>query len=343
MEFNQAVLNLQDTSKEMLAVLGVEVTGYELEKARICDIYCPTVLSYAPAVVIRARNNEDVKNLVYSPLSAQMFLTDDEIEDLSTIGKSYQNGCLSAAVVEKEGTVTLELKVEEKDIICANIEKAQNLLTGFLAISYESNVRIAYYKAPLEHRELKPAIAAGILSWCLRIKRRPNWFENVIINVACSHVYSIGLPMREYAEIKQARRCQTLDRSGNPSQTYFWNGKSFIPCADESIYLTTSEAKEVCKNLSENISENDEWVISDLPCPVFLEETLYYAVGSGSENQILLLNAATGQISESRQQDSYYPLCDEVCYPTGNLPGAKCTQDGWNSSRAAFTQKAAGF
>lgn len=343
MEFNQTVLDLQDTSKEMLAVLGIEVAGYELEKARICDIYCPTVLSYAPAVVIKAKNNEDVKNLVYSPLSAQMFVTDNEIEDLSTVGKNYQNGCLAAAVVEKEGTVTLELKVEEKDIICATVEKAQNMLTGYLAISYESNVRIAYYKAPLEHRELKPAITAGILSWCLRLKQRPNWFDNVIVNVACSHVYSIGLSMREYAEITQPKRCQTLDRGGNPSQTYFWNGKFFTPCADDSVYMTTAEAKEVCKKISENISENGDWVISDLPCPVFCKETLYYAVGSAGGNQILLLNAATGQISEREQKDIDYPLCEDVCFPTGDFPGAKCTQDGWNSSCAAFRLKAAGF
>lgn len=342
MELNQVVLNLAEVATEMVEVLGNEVVGFELGKAQICDIFCYALLCDAPAVVIKAEKDNELKYLVYSPLSAQMFITDEPIDTPSTLGRSYENGCLSAIVVEDNGEKTLQLKINAPDLLCCNKEKAQNLLTGFLAITYERSIRMSYYRLPLDKTELVPCLCAGMLSWGLTIKD-VNRYYGIIINVGSSHIFSIGLTMKDYAVITQCGRYQSIEQTNCPSQTYFWNGKIFKPCADESVYMTISEAKEAYDNLPDEIKEQHSGQIADLFCPVFSQETLYYSIGSAGDNELLLMNALNGNITAKNKQNLDFPACDDICFPTDELPAAKCTQNGWNSSRAAFAQKAAGF
>lgn len=342
MELNQTVLNVSEVATEMVEVLGNEVSDFELGKAQICDIFCYALLCDAPAVVIKAEKGNELKYLVYSPLSAQMFITDEPIDTPSTLGRSYENGCLSAIVVDDSSEKTLQLKINAPDLLCCNKEKAQNLLTGFLAITYERSIRMSYYRLPLDNTELVPCLCAGMLCWGLTIKD-VNRYYGIIINVGSSHIFSIGLPMKDYAVITHCGRYQTIEPTNCPSQTYFWNGKIFKPCADESVYMTISEAKEAYDNLPDEIKEQHSGQIADLFCPVFSQETLYYSIGSAGDNELLLMNALNGNITAKNKQNLDFPAFDDICFPTDELPAAKCTQNGWNSSRAAFAQKAAGF
>lgn len=341
MELNQVVLNLAEVATEMVEVLGNEVSGFELGKAQICDVFCHALLCDAPAVVIKAEKGNELKYLVYSPLSAQMFITDETIDTPSTLGRSYKNGCLSAIVVEDNGEKTLQLKINAPELLCCNKEKAKNLLTAFLAITYERSIRMSYYRLPLDRTELVPCLCAGMLSWGLTIKD-VNRYYGIIINVGSSHIFSIGLTMKDYAEITHCGRYQSKEATNCPSQTYFWNGKIFKPCADESVYMTISEAKETYENLSEEVKEQHGGQIADLFCPVFYQETLYYFIGSAEDNKLLLMDALNGSIT-AKKQNLDFPACEDICFPTNELPAAKCTQSGWNSSRTAFAQKAAGF
>lgn len=233
MEINNTHLDLQETTEDMVLVLGHEVTGYELGPAEICNVYCRTVLGYAPAVVITAQKGEKVKYLIYSPLAAQMLVTDEPPVSVSMLGEQAVNGCLSATVVEYNGQKTLFFKVKDNIVLCPNAECAVNRITALLAITYERSLRQEYYLTPPEKRIPTPRNVAGFLCWGITLSQNKNWKKSILVNVGSSSVYSFGSDKMYYKDIESAGTYATIEK-GICAKRFAWNGKFFVPHTENS-------------------------------------------------------------------------------------------------------------
>lgn len=228
MEINSTYVNLQEITEDMVKVLGNEVTGYKLGSAEICNIYCPQILGYAPAVFLKAQKNEELKYLVYSPLSAQMLVTDEAPLLLSEHGESAVNGCLSAKVVEKDGRKTIFLDFKDEDGLCLTREKAVNKMTGWLAVTHERSLRVAYYQNAPGTRVLVPRTVLGFLCWGITLKREKNWKQSLLVYVGSSHVLSFGADKMYYKNINAPGVYWTAEK-GVSTRKFNWNGISFAP------------------------------------------------------------------------------------------------------------------
>ncbi len=241
MEINNTHLNLQEITEDMVKVLGNEVTGYQLGSAEICNVYCRPVLGYAPAVVITAQKGEDVRYLIYSPLSAQMLVTDKKPLEEASVGECSVNGCLSATVVEKDGRKTIFLNFKEEDTVCFTQEKAINKMTGWLAVTYERKLRLAYYLNAPANRIPTPQMVLGFLCWGITLERKKNWKLSLLVYVGSSHVFSFGADKMHYKSIDAADVYWTAEK-GVSTRKFNWNGISFVPNLKKNSCIACSNA-----------------------------------------------------------------------------------------------------
>ena len=241
MEINSTYISLQEITEDMVKVLGNEVTDYQLGSAEICNIYCQPVLGYAPAVVITARKGEDVKYLIYSPLSAQMLVTDEKPVEKASVGENSVNGCLSASVVEKDGRKTIFLNFKEEDTVCLTREKAVNKMVGWLAVTYERSLRLAYYLNAPANRIPTPQMVLGFLCWGITLERKKNWKQSLLVYVGSSHVFSFGADKMHYKNIDAAGVYWTTEK-GVSTKKFNWNGISFVPNLKKNSCIACSNA-----------------------------------------------------------------------------------------------------
>lgn len=241
MEINNTCLNLQEVTEDMVKVLGNEVEGYQLGSAEICNVYCRPILNNAPTVVIPAHKGKKVKYLIYSPLDAQMMVTDEPPASVSMLGECSVNGCLSATVVEEKGKKTLFLKVREDDGFCNTEKKAVNRITALLAVTHERTLRIAYYLSEPDVRIPTPRIVIGFLCWGISLSQKGNWKTSILVNVGSSHVYSFGSDKMYYNDIAAAGSYGTIEK-GIPIRQFIWNGKFFVPDVEKGSRIACCNA-----------------------------------------------------------------------------------------------------
>lgn len=221
MEVKKIILNLSETASEMEKILSHEVEGFAFAAPKLVEVFGAEVKSMVPAVLVEASRKQDTKYLIYSPLTRQMLCLDEGTFLDPEVGAIYQNGALSAQVVEENGKKTIELEYNDILTPCFVQEKAKQHLGALLAISYSTSLRAAYYALPPEKRELKPAMIIGGAYWYIKLGTKNGRAETIVVSATEGCVFSLGIQENQIREITESGYCHTI------SVDIYWDGKRF--------------------------------------------------------------------------------------------------------------------